>query len=110
MIAPNVSAKSAARVAAGKLNRKLRGPLSSAGRQRLREAVLREQPWRYSTGPRTANGKAAVARNGRMRMKGKTSVRERRAMVVEANSLISQMAMLRAKVAADFAGGPDVAE
>ena len=97
--------KSAARVAAGRLNRKLPGPLTDAGRRRLRDAALRDQPWRCSTGPRTENGKAAVALNGRKRMRGKTSARERRAIVAEASSLISQMAILRAQVSAQIAGG-----
>lgn len=38
------------------------GPLTSAGRERLRAAAHRNQPWKHSTGPRTAAGK------GRSRM------------------------------------------
>jgi len=33
-------------------------------RQRQREAIQRWKPWRQSTGPRTAEGKAKASRNG----------------------------------------------
>jgi len=38
-------------------------PLSDEGRQRLREAIDRNQPWRCATGPRTDAGKARASRN-----------------------------------------------
>ena len=41
------------RVAAGRANRQKRGPLTEAGRQRLRAAALMHKAWEYSTGPTT---------------------------------------------------------
>jgi hypothetical protein len=64
------------RVEAGKRNRLRRGLLTLQGRERLRQAALRNQPWTRSTGPRTAVGKAVVARNGKARQEGAISVRE----------------------------------
>ena len=87
--------RSAARLAAGKRNRLLRGALSPAGRQRLRDAALREHPWEYSTGPRTAAGKAAVANNGRKSQKGTTSVRQQRAAMSQAMAMASKLRKLR---------------
>ena len=40
-----------------------RGPLTEAGRERLRCAALRDKPWLRSTGPRTAHGKSIARRN-----------------------------------------------
>jgi hypothetical protein len=70
--------KSSARVLAGRRNRLLRGPLTEAGRQRLREAALRHQPWRFSTGPTSEAGKRNAAANGRYNQQGQLSVREAR--------------------------------
>ncbi len=59
--------KSPARVAAGRRNRaKWRG-FSADGLERLREAACRNQPWGWSTGPRTAAGRQQSARNGARR-------------------------------------------
>jgi hypothetical protein len=58
------------RVAAGKMNWARRGPLSAAGRERLRQAALRNKPWEYSTGPRTPAGRAKSAKNGKCRQRG----------------------------------------
>ena len=91
--------KSPARVAAGRRNRQLRGPLTDEGRRRLREAALATKPWKRSTGPRTAEGKAAVAENGRKHRKGEMSVREQRAALAEVNILFAEMATLRKSVA-----------
>jgi hypothetical protein len=76
------------RVAAGKANRARRGPLTEGGRQRLREAALANQPWRYATGPRSSAGKAQAARNGKLRQAGPSSVREVRAELRAAKALI----------------------
>jgi len=35
-------------------------------RERHREIIRKTQPWRFSTGPRTAAGKAASSKNARM--------------------------------------------
>ena len=50
------------RVAAGKTNRQKRGPLTPEGKRRLRDAALHHQPWQYSTGPKTAAGKARAGK------------------------------------------------
>jgi hypothetical protein len=90
-----LNVKSPARVAAGKRNRQFRGALTDDGREKLREAARRHQPWKFSTGPRTPAGKARVALNGRARQKGKYSVRQKRALTAEASALINRMAALR---------------
>jgi len=83
------------RVAAGRRNRALRGPLTPGGRQRLREAALRGRPWRFATGPRTAAGKARVARNGRGRLEGEPSARAVRRQLAALGNLATDMAALR---------------
>jgi len=83
------------RVAAGRANRRRRGPLTETGRERLRAAALRDKPWLHATGPRTARGKAQAARNGKRRQRGPRSVREVRADLGEVRSLIRAMGELR---------------
>ena len=39
-----------------------RAGLTPAGAEKLRQSAIRCQPWRFSTGPRTPEGKAKVAR------------------------------------------------
>ena len=97
-------AKSAARVGAGRRNQQLQGPLSADARQRLREAALQHQPWRFSTGPRSAAGKAQVAMNGRLCCKGELSVRQQRAAVADVQAQMVKMAGLR-RQALDAAAG-----
>jgi hypothetical protein len=64
------------RVAAGRENRKKRRGLTPDGRQRIRESTLANQPWQHSTGPKTMQGKARSARNGKVRQQGAMSIRE----------------------------------
>ena len=87
--------KSLARMAAGRRNRQLSGPLTERGRQRLRDAALRNQPWRFSTGPRTFEGKARAAMNGRCHQPDPVSLRQLRAGIAGFGGLVSQMAQLR---------------
>src|SRR5262249_12469545 len=87
------------RVAAGRKNRQKRGPLTSDGRARLRQAALQNQPWRFSTGPRTPEGKAQAVRNGKSRQKGKNSIREFRAALAELTSITNGMVETRRLVA-----------
>ena len=63
------------RVRAGRLNRLKRQGLTPAGRERLRQAALRNRPWRFATGPRTPEGKARVAANAKAGQQGPKSVR-----------------------------------
>jgi len=62
---------------------------------RLRETARRNQPWRFSTGPRTAEGKARAAHNGRARQMGPHSVRQQRDMVFDVGAMIAMMAEMR---------------
>ena len=64
------------RVAAGRLNYLKRKGFSSEGLKALQEAAIRQQPWKFSTGPRTQAGKAKVAKNGKRRQLRGRSVRE----------------------------------
>jgi hypothetical protein len=71
------------RVEAGRRNRLLRGTLTAAGREKLRQTILQNRPWERSTGPRSSAGKAAAAANGKARQRGLTSIREAYAIVRE---------------------------
>jgi hypothetical protein len=79
------------RVAAGRRNRARRGPLTPEGREKLRQAALRNRPWEHSTGPRTPAGRAQSARNGKKRQLGPLSVREVRAQLQEVREQIQRM-------------------
>ena len=83
------------RVAAGRRNRLLRGPLTPDGRERLRSSALKNQPWRFSTGPRTVAGKDRSANNGRYAQKGERSVRQIRAGVADVWLMIQEMGACR---------------
>ena len=83
------------RVAAGKRNWLLRQGLTPEGRQRLQLAVSRYKPWQYSTGPRTAAGKAKVAANGKKRQLGSLSVRELKADLKSLRLLVKNMQRTR---------------
>ena len=62
--------------------------LTEAGRQKLREAAFRNKPWRYSTGPRTAEGKAKSALNAKKRHRG-IPIREQRRPIRAADGLLA---------------------
>ena len=104
-MAASTPSPSPRRVAAGRRNRALRGPLSPEGRQRLREAARRGRPWRFATGPRTAAGKLRVAQNGRGRQVGEPSVRELRRQVAAVGGLAADMAALRRLAQRPHRGG-----
>ena len=76
------------RVLAGRSNRMKRGPLPLESIYRMRDAINRNKPWQRSTGPRTPEGKAIVARNGRVRQINSRSIREIRADICEIICLI----------------------
>ncbi len=88
------------RVAAGRLNQQKRGGLTPEGREALRLAALRAEPWRHSTGPRTEAGKAASAANGRARQPGLVSVREIKRELRGLRELLAEM-----RAGRDAAGG-----
>ena len=79
------------RVAAGKRNRALRKALAPEALQRLRDHALRDKPWRFSTGPTTAAGKARAAANGKKRQIGPRSVREIKSDLADLYELMHQM-------------------
>ena len=83
------------RVAAGRLNREKRGPLTPEGCERLRQAALAGRPWRFATGPRTPAGKLRVAQNGKLRQAGEPSAREVRRELAALTGLVVDMAALR---------------
>lgn len=83
------------RVAAGKRNRAKRRGLTAEGRERLRQSARLSQPWRYATGPRTPEGKARAARNGKARQTGERSTREMTNELVELQHLMHDMAATR---------------
>ena len=83
---------------------------SPEGLERLRAAALATRPWKLTRGPKTADGKARSARNGRVRQKGEKSVRELRAELVEVFSLINQMAAARRSVMRFEAGSDQPAD
>lgn len=86
------------RVAAGRANRARAGPLTEAGRQRLREAALKNCPWEHSTGPTSPAGKRRAAANGKARQRGPQSVRELRAELAPVRALLAHMVALRRAV------------
>ncbi len=55
------------RVAAGRLNYQKRRGLSAKGRERIRQAAIAHRPSQFSTGPKTAVGKARCSVNLRSR-------------------------------------------
>lgn len=86
------------RVAAGRLNWSKRNGLASEGRERLRRAAHANRPWQYATGPRTAEGKAKAAANGRTRQLGMVSLRELKADLRQLRILVKDMADARSSV------------
>jgi hypothetical protein len=80
------------RVAAGRLNRLKRRGLTPAGRERLRLLALAGRPWEQATGPRTPQGKARSALNGKARQQGGRSVREVRALFGGLGGLLHDLA------------------
>ena len=83
------------RVSAGRLNRQKWPGITAEGRQRLRASCLKLAPWKFSTGPRTVDGKARSAANARVLQKGPMSVRERRAEVAELLGLVGLLRQTR---------------
>jgi hypothetical protein len=76
------------RVVAGTANRRKRGPLTDAGRERLRASALLHRPWERSTGPTTPQGRTQVRLNGKRRQTGPQSSREARAEMAVVRSMI----------------------
>lgn len=86
------------RVLAGKLNFRKRRGLTEEGRLRLQEATRFHEPWLDSTGPRSVEGKAKVALNGRKTKRGYTGVREVQREISAVRAMICEMQVARAEV------------
>lgn len=86
------------RVAAGRRNRCKRRGLSDAGRERLREAARKHKPWLHSTGPRTREGKAIAAANGRYNQSGPISIRSLRAELASLRGFTRSMQATRRSI------------
>ena len=90
--------KNPRRQAAGRQNGPMRGPLSEAARARLREATLKHQPWRFTTGPITEAGKKRSSDYGRWRQSGLISQRELKRFVAGTFGLVGNAAALRKSI------------
>lgn len=82
------------RVEVGRRNRAKWKGFTPAGLERLRQSALEHKPWRFATGPRTAQGRLIVAANGRSRCRGDVSIPQARAEVARANALLADLAEL----------------
>jgi hypothetical protein len=87
------------RVLAGRLNRAKRKELTAAGIEQLRQAAITHRPWEHSTGPRTVEGKARVAANGKSKQKGPESIRTAKRNVAAFAFLIEAMTEARKALA-----------
>ena len=94
------------RVEIGRRNQARWKGFTPDGLERLRQAVKEFKPWRFSTGPRSPEGKAVCAQNGRKRCRDILSHPQIRAEIHAANALIGELAELRKRVLAGC--GPDV--
>ena len=74
------------------------------GLARMKAAVLIAQPWRHSTGSRTAEGKSRSSQNGRSRQVGERSKRALQreiAATLELGGMLASARMAAAKVCAE---------
>ena len=95
----NSPPKNPRRVAAGRRNQLKSRGITPAGREALRRAALKNRPWEKATGPKTPEGKARSAANGKLRQKGALSVRGEQAAVRDVQQMIAQMRACRREVA-----------
>jgi hypothetical protein len=91
-------------VAAGQRNVQLRSGLSAEGVERVRAAALAHQPWRFSTGPRTPEGKAKSAANGTLGLANAGFSSELCAELAEARAWIAAMQVSRANLSETLIG------
>ncbi len=98
---PDEQRKNPKRVEAGRRNHAKRNGLTEAGRRRLREAAYRNKPWRFSTGPRSSEGKAKVAMNGKKHQTDDLSVRQLRSKLSDVRGEVAKLAALRRRIQND---------
>lgn len=82
------------RVEAGRRNARLRRSLTEVGRQRLRDSILRFQPWQFAV-PKSAAARKQSAKNGKSRQIGILSVRESRALAATVTAGLTQARQFR---------------
>jgi len=92
----------AKKVVAGKSGCQKSSGLTPAGRERLRSAALVNRPWQFSTGPRTPEGKAKAARNGKPQKKN-PALQEAEEVMSEVSRLLTNMAALRGRISRNAA-------
>ena len=90
------------RVAAGQRNRAMRGPLTEAGRERLRIAAHQHRPWEHSTGPTTESGKQQAVHNGKLRQRGEFSQRQLRSLCAELSQELYEIRERRKQITCDY--------
>ena len=95
MHTPTDGARNQRRRETNRRNRRKRKGLTPAGREKLRQTALKHQPWRFSTGPRTPEGKAKVALNGKKQQRDELSIREISREVGEAGNMVDCLAAAR---------------
>ncbi len=83
---------------AGRLNQLKWQGFTAAGLERLRQAALRNRPSQFSTGPKTAAGKARAAANGKKKQVQALSSRQVKAELSGANALIRSLSALRREI------------
>jgi len=93
------------RSATAKRNRAKRKGITPEGREKLRATALHNQPWKFSTGPRTAAGKARVALNGKQRQIGPRSVRELRGDLAGLRRMADSLREHRQSLLSQLMGG-----
>lgn len=87
--------KNPLRVAAGRMNVRLRRPWSEGDRSRQRKNAVSRQPWRHSTGPTTPDGKLRSAANGHKHVCRPGSRREAQRSVLDVHDMIAAMREMR---------------
>jgi len=86
-------------VAVGRRNAALRRPWTDEARTEQRERCLLNKPWKASNGPRTPQGKAKVAANGRGRKPNPGSARQLQMQLAGPSTLLGMMQAMRREMA-----------
>jgi len=85
------SQKNPRRVAAGRANGRKRRPWADEDRRRLREQCLKRQPWLWSTGPTSEQGKLRSADNGHCHRPDPNSLRQLRVSLADVRGMAARM-------------------
>jgi len=85
------------RVKAGRINQRKRKGLTEIGRARLRAAAMEHRPWQFATGPRTPQGKARAAANGKLNCR-KAGLQELQADLAAVKGLVGRLQTIRREV------------